>query len=552
MMPKAQIKFFIFFCQQKKVFLETLLNNPVLRRQRMKKLISTGGLLFFCFNLLFAQQQSPDQIRLTLNDCLIKALENNFDILVEVLTPEISEFIRRGYREKFLPRLSFGYLNQNTYSLGTWGIEGATINSKSDEYSMSLTQELLTGGELTLSLSNSMTDTTRNYPLVDPSYYSTLRLDFSQPLLKNFGPKINTRDIKKAKNQWDISVYGLKSTVIQKVYEVEEAYWSLVRAVENMKVREYSLEKSKERLKKTREAARIGINTAIDVLSSETDAASGESSVLATKSQVDMLEERLKKVINLHSEEKGLFKSILPLDRPAVAKKEITFDEALKIALEQRPELASKQKEIENSSIDVSYFKNQLLPQLDLRLQLWYPGQSGLRYFYLDDNPLTGQVIGTIEGSRGDSLKDVFNWKYDNWQIRLDLNLPFANFLSRASLARARTEKQQKLLENDRELKSIYYEIVEILKELKNNESSLDASVRYRQLMERKLEAEEERYRLGLIDSDWLFQFQERLVQARTGEIGAIIDYKISVAKLEKILGTSLKAKNLKFRSFDF
>jgi outer membrane protein TolC len=312
------------------------------------------------------------------------------------------------------------------------------------------------------------------------------------------------------------------------------------------------LEKSKERLKKTREAARIGIKTAIDVLSSETDAASGESSVLATKSQVDMLEERLKKVINLHSEEKGLFKSILPLDRPAVAKKEITFDEALKIALEQRPELASKQKEIENSSIDVSYFKNQLLPQLDLRLQLWYPGQSGLRYFYLDDNPLTGQVIGTIEGSRGDSLKDVFNWKYDNWQIRLDLNLPFANFLSRASLARARTEKQQKLLENDRELKSIYYEIVEILKELKNNESSLDASVRYRQLMERKLEAEEERYRLGLIDSDWLFQFQERLVQARTGEIGAIIDYKISVAKLEKILGTSLKAKNLKFRSFDF
>ncbi len=518
----------------------------------MKKLIRTVGLTFFCLSFLFAQEQSPDQIRLTLNDCLIKALKNNFDILVEAFTPEISEFTIREYREKFLPRLNFGYLNQNVYSLGTWGIEGATINSKSDQYSMSLVQDIITGGSLTLSLLNSMTDTTRNYPLVDPSYYSTLRLDFTQPLLKNFGPKISRRDIKKAKNQRDISVYGLKSTVIQKVYEVEEAYWGLVRAVENLKVREYSLEKSKERLKITREAARIGTKTAIDVLSSETDVASGESSVLATKSQVEMLEERLRKIINLPREEIGMLKSILPLDKPVVEKKEITFDEALKIALEKRPELASKQKEIENSSIDVSYFKNQLLPQLDLRFQLWYPGQSGLRYIYLNDNPLTGQVIDTIEGSRGDSLEDVFKWKYDNWQIRLDLSIPFGNFLSRASLARARTEKDQKLLENERGKKSIYYEIVEIFKELKNNEKSLDASVRYRQLMEKKLEAEEERYRLGLTSSDWIFQFQERLVQARTSEVGAIIDYKISVAKLERILGINLETKNLKFRSYDF
>ena len=518
----------------------------------MKRLIFTAGLTLLCFAFPFAQQQRPDQVRLTLNDCLIKALENNFDILVEAFTPEISEFTIREYREKFLPRLSFGFLNQNTYSLGTWGIEGATINSKYDQYSVSLFQDIITGGTLTLSLSNSMTDTTRNYPLVDPSYYSTLRLDFTQPLLKNFGPKINRRDIKKAKNQRDISVYRLKSTVIQKIYEVEEAYWGLVSAVENLKVREYSLAKSRERLEKTREAARIGIKTAIDVLSSETDVASGESSVLAIKSQVDMLEERLRKIINLPREEIGMLKSILPADKPAVAKKEITFDEALKIALEERPELASKQIEIENSSIDVSYFKNQLLPQLDLRFQLWYPGQSGLRYVYLNDNPLTGQVIDTIEGSRGDSLEDVFKWKYDNWQIRLDLNIPFGNFLSRASLARARTEKDQKLLENERGKKSIYYEIVEIFKELKNNEKSLDASVRYRQLMERKLEAEEERYRLGLTSSDWLFQYQERLVQARTGEIGAIIDYKISVAKLERILGINLEAKNLKFKSYDF
>lgn len=224
----------------------------------------------------------------------------------------------------------------------------------------------------------------------------------------------------------------------------------------------------------------------------------------------------------------------------------------MKIAYEERPEMTRNQKEIETSSIDVSYYRNQLLPQLDLEFLIWFPGQSGDRLIYLDDNPYTDEVVDKIPGSRADALKDVFGMKYDNWFVRLNLNIPLQNFLSRASLARVRLEKEQKLLEMEKLKKSIYHELTDIFKELRNNEKRMEASSRYRELMEKKFRAIEEKYRIGATTSDWVFRYQQDLASARTSEIRAIIDYKLSVAELEKLLGINLKAKNLKFKDYDF
>jgi outer membrane protein TolC len=257
-------------------------------------------------------------------------------------------------------------------------------------------------------------------------------------------------------------------------------------------------------------------------------------------------------LINLPADEAGRAKSVVPVDKPSVEKKEISFEEALRIAVEQRPEMMRYQKMIENSALDVSYYKNQLLPQLDLRLQMWYQGQSGDKLIYENDDYYRGNIIGKIKKSWTDAFKDVFDFKYDNWFVTLNLSIPFQNIFSRAGLARAKMEKEQKELEMEKEKRSIYNDLLSGFKELKNNEKRLETSSLYRQLMEKKLQAEEERVRLGLATSEWLFQYQRDLASARTEEIQATIDYKVSVANLERIMGVNLKTKNLKFKEYDF
>lgn len=518
----------------------------------MKKIILTTILLLFSFTILFSQEEKPGTIELTLNDCIRNALEKNFDISVQAFYPEISETSIRVSKERFMPQFSLDYSNYNYNRLSNWFMEGTQYRDKRNEYSIGIRQDLITGGNINLSLANSTTDSTRSFLSVNPTYSSNLQIRLNQPLLKDFGPKINKRDIKKAQNQRDISVYNLKTIIIQKVFEVEQTYWNLVNSIESLKVNEYSLEHSKKQLKMTKEAARIGTKTGVDVLDSETNVASWESSIITSRAQVERAEEALRQIMNLPADPIGISIPIIPLDKPLVEKREITFEQAMKIAYEERPEMTRNQKEIETSSIDVSYYRNQLLPQLDLEFLIWFPGQSGDRLIYLDDNPYTDEVVDKVLGSRADALKDVFGMKYDNWYIRLNLNLPLQNFISRASLARARLEKEQKLLEMEKLKKSIYHELTDIFKELRNNEKRMEASSRYRELMEKKFKAIEEKYRIGATTSDWVFRYQQDLASAKTSEIRAIIDYKLSVAELEKLLGINLKAKNLKFKDYDF
>jgi outer membrane protein TolC len=224
----------------------------------------------------------------------------------------------------------------------------------------------------------------------------------------------------------------------------------------------------------------------------------------------------------------------------------------MEIALEERPEMASKQKELDNSSIDVGYFKNQVLPELNVSFSLWYPGQSGDRLIYLDNNPYTGVIVGVIPGSRSDYLKDILNFKYENWYLALSLTIPLENILSRASLAQAKVQKEKKLLEQERLLNNIYYELLEAFKDLKNNEKALEAAARSRELREKQLIAGEERYKLGTLSSQWLFEYRSRMASARVSEIRAIINYKLSVAKLEQLMGVNIRTKKLKFRDYDF
>lgn len=522
------------------------------RRSEMRRIILTLGLVLFTSVFLFAQEQKDEEISLTLMDCILKALKDNIDITIDAYNPDISEFAVKRSRETFMPQLNLGYETNSNNQLSNWFVQGTAYTTERRNYSVGLSQDLVTGGQISLSMSNTATDTTQALVTINPSYYGSLTINFSQPLLKNFGPKINRRSIRQAKNQRDISVFGLKSTLIQKVYEVEEAYWNLVRAIENLKVQEFSLEKSRDRLKRNVEAARIGSKTELDVLESRTQVASGEDNIIASRASVETYIDRLRNLINLPVGNSEKPQAIAPLDEATVEKVQISFEQALRTAFEERPELSRFQKEIENKNIDISYYKNQLLPQLDLDFRLWYPGQSGDRLIYLNNDPFTGIIVDRIEGSRADSMKDVFGFKYDNWTLQFNLTIPLENILSRASLAEAKLQKEQKLLEQEREEISIHQELIEVFKELENREKRIETSRQYRELMEKRLEAEEEKYRLGIGSSEWLFTYQERLVSAKRAEINAVIDYKISVAKLERILGINLKTKDLKYRNYDF
>ena len=170
----------------------------------------------------------------------------------------------------------------------------------------------------------------------------------------------------------------------------------------------------------------------------------------------------------------------------------------------------------------------------------------------MDDNPLTQTVIGKIVGSRIDSLNDVFRKYYRNWSLNLNLSVPLANIFSRASLTRANLNRQQSELKLERQKRAIASEVSAAVLDLRNTDRKIKSSADYRAMVEKRLAAEQQRYDLGLVGSEWLFSYQRDLAQARTDEVRAQVDYKIALAKLDKVMGTTLKTKGLTFRNFAF
>lgn len=518
----------------------------------MKKPLLLAGLIFAFLPFLSAQERPLEKVELTLRECLMKALENNLDIAVQALDPEISSFSLRQQKDIYWPELRLGYFNYNYNYLTNWAVQGVNYLDRTYRYNVGLTQKIFTGGEIELSILTSSSDTTRALTLVNPSYSGEFRLDFVQPLLKGFGPKMANMEIKKAQNLLDISVVGLKSSLLQKVYEVEEAYWNLVDALENLNVYELTLSQNRERLLREREGARTGVKSSLDVLRTETEVANYENYVLSARAQAAASEDRLKGLFNMAPEGLARATALIPLDSPGLDKADLSFEDALRTAYAESPELEKLTREMNSIKLDVSYQKNQLLPQLDLQASLWYPGQSGDVLIYKDNNPYSGEIVGKIKGSRIDSFKDVFDFKYRNWYVTLNLSIPMDSLFSKAGLAKAKLEEEKKRLEWQRTEQTIYYAVLETYKDMKNREEQINTASRYRELTETRLRAEEERYNLGLVGNEWLFQYQRDLANARVSEIKARINYRIAVAKLEKTMGVSLKKKRLRFREIPF
>lgn len=519
----------------------------------MKKTITLMSLSLVLISPVFTQELKAEKIELSLRDSILKALESNLDIKVQALNPQISEVSINQAREAFFPKLNLSYLNQNSNIVGSWSLEGTNYTQDRSQYFFYLSDKIVTGGEFYLTYYNTTTDSTRRFNSINPTYNNQFEFRFSQPLLKNFGPQINKYDINTAQNQVDISILDLNTTINEKVFEVERAYWNLVEAHENLKVRQMALDQSNVQLKNTREAVRIGTKSAIDLLSAETEVVNYEGQVLSAKTQLETYEDQLKALLNLPPDGTESLRSIVPLDRPTLEKPALKFEEALEVSLARNPRIVRIERELENSNLAIRYQRNQLLPQLDLNFRLSYWGQGGVRFLYQDDNPLSGIIVGQEESTRWDAFKEILKGTYPDLSIQLQLNIPLESFFSRAALARAKLEEEKNLIEKERQEQAVYYELLEIFKTLRNREQEMASATRYREMMEKKVEVEEQRYRLGLVqNSEWLFRHQRDLADAKSREIRVLIDYKVAVAQLEKAMGVSLEKKNLTYGRYKF
>ncbi len=486
--------------------------------------------------------ESKNALFLSLKEAVALALKNNLEISIERINPKISETeITRNEAE-------FDYSLNASTSVGKNRIPSASAfasppEAENEVFSVSagIKKRAAAGTNYQASLDTQRTMSNSKFQGLKPQYTSNLNLSVTQNLLKDFGVDVNTAKIKIASNNRDISVNQLKGKGITIVSQVEEIYWDLIFAVEDLKVKRESLKLAQDLERRIRIQVEVGTMAPIEITQAQAEVAAREEDVIILQNRVESTEDKLKKIINIE-ESGGWDIAIAPTDTPKMTAEDVALEEGIKTALENRPEYAQSKIDLKNKNIQVEYKRNQLYPTLDLIGSLKLNGISG----DAEDVAFGGSV--SRSGFGGDYFKSydkMISGNYYDWSIGLSFQVPLGNRAANSSYTAAKldVEKELKLLKNLEHQISV--EVREAVRSIDTNKKRVNTTAVSRKLAEEKLSAEEKKFAVGMSTSFNVLEYQRDLIAARTREVSAIVDYNKSLLNLEKVKGTILEKNNI-------
>ncbi|OGD13281.1 MAG: hypothetical protein A2W20_03820 [Candidatus Aminicenantes bacterium RBG_16_66_30] len=504
-----------------------------------------GALFALALICGFSFGQEPKELKLTLEDSIVRALRNNLNVAAEVINPGLASATLSQARQMYMPTLQFD-LSGNRYERASSGPFQATDTyiNKATSTATSIAQQIPFGGSLTASMSYDYSKSNQLFQSFNPAYQSRLNLVLTQPLLKNFGWTVSRRQIIVAQHNLDASRSQFRSVLIDTVYSVEAAYWNLVYAIENLKTQRMSLESGRDLLAKTKREVQVGTKAPIEVLNAEATVARREADILQAEAQVKRSQDQLRTLLNLDVDAAVQGQALVPADKPEFKPFAITLEEALAKAMARRPDLETSKATIATKSVNFRFAKNQRLPQLDLQMVKTSPGISGQQFTYDPDNPFLPPVPGD-PGSASAAFRDSFKFLYNNWTAGVTLTIPFGDVIGKANLAYARLDFEQAQARLKTQEQQVFLDVSDAVRTLETAAKSVDAYRIARELAERQLEAEMKKLNVGMSTNYYVLEYQDRLASARSLELRALVDYNVAVAKIAQVTGSTLEDRDI-------
>ncbi len=509
----------------------------------MKKILVTLLLITACW--LHAGSDT-DIKKITLQDAIAETLKNNLDLKIEVINSQNSEETLKQRGSIFIPNFNLSFSNSETNRPSSGSFDGADVSqNKRISLTMGLEKKFSLGGTVKVELDNSRNKSNSIYSTVNPTLYSTLTLSLNQPLLKGFGSFATKKDIYIATNNLKKSKYQLKSKIIDLIYSTEQAYWNLVYAYENLAAKKKSLEQAEKFLKQNKKKVEIGTSAPIEILTARAEVATRQSDIVSAEQRIQTEEENLKLQIN--PKDKNV--TLIPQEKPEVAPFNVNLNDYLLVALKNRPDIAMAKLDLANFKINVRYMKNQLLPDLSLQASYYTTAQGGSQLVFAPGGSIFNrEVIGTIEKSIWDAMQETLQNKYLNFNLTLSLKIPLSLKKEKAQLASARLDFKKSFLTLKNLENRVYSEVRNGIKEIQTNKKLFDKNDVALKLQEQKLKAEKMKLSVGLSTNYQVLTFQRDYANSVASKLQSAISYKISQAKLNKLLGKTLENYNVKFK----
>jgi len=429
-------------------------------------------------------------------------------------------------------------------------------------YNFGYSQELQSGTNLSVGFNNVRITTNGPFTNYSPLINSLFQFRVTQPLLQGFGFLPTTRFIRIAKNNREISDVAFRLQTITTVDQIENMYWDLVFAYENVRVQKESLAFAQKTLSDTQKQVQIGSLAPIEVVRAQSTVAADQQSLITAENNLQLQQLLMKNALSRTLQDPVLADAeVIPTSTMKLPEQEpvVPTEDLVNDALNHRPELAESRIDLQNREINNKAVRNSMLPSLNA---FAYYGGSGLGGAQNGANLCANQSaairgLGFCSGpdpdfgnrtlipavntaSYNSALNELVNSTAPDKGLGLTLNIPIRNRDGQANQVRAELEYRQAQMRLQQIDNQIRIEVRNAQFSVTQNRAAVDSARAAVELGRQSLEAEQKKLALGASTSTLVLQNQSALATAESTLVSAMANYEKSRLELDRATGLLL------------
>ncbi len=415
------------------------------------------------------------------------------------------------------------------------------------------TQGFHWGTALTMGFNNTHVTTNSLPALITPQLSSSFQFRLTQNLLQGFGPNANTRFILIAKNNREITDVAFRLQVITTVDQIEDMYWDLVYAYENVRVQQESLTYAQKALEDSKRQAQVGTAPPIQVVSAQSTVATDEQNLILAQNNLQLEQLLMKNAISRSIEDPVLAEAdVIPTSTSKLPRQEpvIPIQDLIDDALRHRAELVESRIDLNSRQLSAKAVRNALLPTLNAYA---YYGGSGVGG---DVNPNCSfgttkcSTIGALPpppfGTKssvgyGGTLRQLVNSTAPDKGIGVTLSIPLRNREAQADQVRSQLELRQAEVRLHQLENQVRVEVRNAQFDVRQNRAAVEAAQSAVDLARQTFDADQQKLRVGLTTSTVILQDAATLTTSESNLVSAKAAYEKSRIELERATGLLLE-----------
>ncbi len=499
--------------------------------------------------------------KLGLKETVYLALANNPSVKAAELTPLAATESVAFQNAIFDPDLTSTLDAMKTVIPATVGFEtrsgGDALSTKSYDWNFAINKIIApSNGTLSLTFTNDRTITNNATESVNPFYIPTLAISLSQPLLRNFGWKFATINVRLAESAQRQAQWSYAQALTDFVQRVANDYWSVVQAEENLRVAEEALKFNGDLVRVNRISVQVGTLAPIDLQEAQSADATARANVYTAQAALKIARAVLRADVMLNPHGTFVPQNIEPGERPNPSEP-VALDEraALTHAVEDRPSLGAMREAIRTALLQSRFQENQILPQVNAQTQFATTATSGTAlcgptFNVVPSNCVTPGGPGfqmPFQGGYDTGLNRLFDFSFYNYMAVFTFERPLANASANAALAQARIALEQVRQQYRAALAQAVVDVQSALAGAEAGVQRAKAAAAATGYARQALHDEQVRFKVGMATTHDLLQFQSEAVTAEGNQVQAEIDLENAKLALRHATGTLLSSFQVTF-----